>query len=88
MTWLLIVTVVTLNGSLYVAVPFSNLADCNKAGQDRVAAIYHPDAGEGADAYEVKDTFFKCQTRASIKQDLKQPSLGPPPPSQAPKPRT
>ncbi len=67
MAWLLIITVVTLNGSLYVAIPFANLADCNKAGQGRVAAIYHPDAGQGADAYKVEDTFFKCERREAMK---------------------
>ena len=32
-------------------------------GRGAVAAIYHPDAGEGADAYEVKNTFFECERR-------------------------
>jgi len=66
MTWLLVLTVVTLNGSIYVAVPFADYAACMKAGQGRVAAIYHPDAGEGADAYKVEDAFFKCERREDM----------------------
>lgn len=68
--WVLIVTAVTLNGSLYVAVPFDSLPACQKAGQGRVAAIYHPAtaAGKEGDAYEVKDTFFQCERREALKQ--------------------
>ena len=71
MTWVLIITVVSLNGSTYVGIPFNSLADCTRAGEGRVAAIYHPDAGEGADAYEVKNTFFKCERRDALKATSK-----------------
>ena len=64
MTWLLIITVVTLNGTLYVSVPFATKDECTKAGQAHVvAALSHPDAGSGADAYKVDNTIYQCEPR-------------------------
>jgi hypothetical protein len=68
MNWLLILTIVTLNGTLYVSVPFSNAADCIKAGSAHVVAMYHPDAGEGAEAYKVENTIYQCERREAMKQ--------------------
>jgi hypothetical protein len=66
--WLLIVTVVTLNGTLYVSVPFANKTDCINAGKAHVVAAYHPvsDDGSGGEAYRVENTIYQCEPRSAM----------------------